>query len=140
MDHAEEERVVEGRSVRCGCTVALWWVGRAGLLRARLWMRLASRNSIQVILMTHEPLWLLEWFWHSRRGANLRQLVRGHLRGRARLHLAGERLAVGVGVGKSAMLAPGTMPGLGRKEASGGDRGGVYQVMLKPFPSQKSRG
>ena len=41
--------------------------------------------------MTHEPLWLLEWYWHRCLGANLRQLVRGHLRGRARLHLAGER-------------------------------------------------
>ncbi|GFR41995.1 hypothetical protein Agub_g2809, partial [Astrephomene gubernaculifera] len=44
----------------------------------------------QVILVTHEPLWLLEWFWQNRSGANLRQLVRGHLRGRARLHLAGD--------------------------------------------------
>ncbi|GLI59475.1 hypothetical protein VaNZ11_001358 [Volvox africanus] len=44
----------------------------------------------QVMLMTHEPLWLLEWFWQRRHGANLRQLVRGHLRGRARLHLAGD--------------------------------------------------
>ncbi|KAG2491434.1 hypothetical protein HYH03_010220 [Edaphochlamys debaryana] len=44
----------------------------------------------QVILVTHEPLWLLEWFWHGSFGANLRQLVRGHLRGRARLHLAGD--------------------------------------------------
>ncbi|GIL77238.1 hypothetical protein Vretifemale_6729 [Volvox reticuliferus] len=44
----------------------------------------------QVILMTHEPLWLLEWFWQRRHGTNLRQLVRGHLRGRARLHLAGD--------------------------------------------------
>ncbi|EFJ44074.1 hypothetical protein VOLCADRAFT_65342, partial [Volvox carteri f. nagariensis] len=45
----------------------------------------------QVILMTHEPLWLLEWFWRRPHlGANLRQLVRGHLRGRARVHLAGD--------------------------------------------------
>ncbi|KXZ46777.1 hypothetical protein GPECTOR_40g511 [Gonium pectorale] len=44
----------------------------------------------QVILITHEPLWLLEWYWQRRHGSNLRQLVRGHLRGRARLHLAGD--------------------------------------------------
>ncbi len=40
--------------------------------------------------MTHEPVWLLEWFWQRTAAANLRQLVRGHLRGRARVHLAGE--------------------------------------------------
>lgn len=44
-----------------------------------------------VIIITHEPTWLLEWFWASSSSSNLRQLVRGHLRGRARVHLAGER-------------------------------------------------
>ena len=46
----------------------------------------------QVILMTHEPVWLLEWFWQRSAAANLRQLVRGHLRGRARVHLAGKAI------------------------------------------------
>lgn len=40
--------------------------------------------------MTHEPLWLLDWFKQKSRGPNLRQLVRAHLRGRARVHLAGD--------------------------------------------------
>lgn len=44
----------------------------------------------QVILITHEPTWLLEWFWAHSTSSNLRQLVRGHLRGRARVHLAGD--------------------------------------------------
>lgn len=43
-----------------------------------------------VIIITHEPTWLLEWFWAASSSSNLRQLVRGHLRGRARVHLAGD--------------------------------------------------
>lgn len=46
--------------------------------------------SDNVIIITHEPIWLLEWFWASSSSSNLRQLVRGHLRGRARVHLAGD--------------------------------------------------
>jgi hypothetical protein len=48
-----------------------------------------------VIIITHEPTWLLEWFWASSSSSNLRQLVRGHLRGRARVHMAGKRLLLG---------------------------------------------
>lgn len=46
-------------------------------------------HNDNVIIITHEPTWLLEWFWASSSSSNLRQLVRGHLRGRARVHLAG---------------------------------------------------
>jgi hypothetical protein len=46
--------------------------------------------SDNVIIITHEPTWLLEWFWASSSSSNLRQLVRGHLRGRARVHMAGD--------------------------------------------------
>mmetsp|Transcript_31178 Transcript_31178/g.92977 ORF Transcript_31178/g.92977 Transcript_31178/m.92977 type:complete len:1354 (-) Transcript_31178:1870-5931(-) len=44
----------------------------------------------QVMLMTHQPLWLLDWYWREASGLYLRQLVRGHLNGRARVHLAGD--------------------------------------------------
>lgn len=47
----------------------------------------------QVIIITHEPVWLLEWYWGNTARDHapfLRQLVRGHLRGRARMHLAGD--------------------------------------------------
>lgn len=45
----------------------------------------------QAILVTHQPMWLADWF-HEKAGChNLRQLVRCHLRGRARIHLAGRR-------------------------------------------------
>ena len=44
----------------------------------------------QAILVTHQPRWLSDWFWDETACHNLRQLVRGHLRGRARVHLAGQ--------------------------------------------------
>ena len=43
----------------------------------------------QVILVQHCPTWLIDWFWGHSAGKNLRQLVRGPLQGRARMHLAG---------------------------------------------------
>ena len=45
------------------------------------------------ILVTHQPRWLMDWFWEEAACHNLRQLVRAHLRGRARVHLAGEAIA-----------------------------------------------
>lgn len=44
----------------------------------------------QAILVTHQPRWLSDWFWDETACHNLRQLVRGHLQGRARVHLAGQ--------------------------------------------------
>ena len=43
----------------------------------------------QAILVTHQPMWLAEWFKERAGCHNLRQLVRCHLKGRARIHLAG---------------------------------------------------
>lgn len=42
------------------------------------------------IIVTHCPYWLIEWFWGRRLCKNLRHLLRGPLRGRARVHLAGD--------------------------------------------------
>eukprot|EP00884_Botryococcus_braunii_P019296 jgi/Botrbrau1/604/Bobra.0161s0002.1 len=42
------------------------------------------------ILVTHQPRWLIDWFSEEAACHNLRQLVRNHLRGRARVHLAGD--------------------------------------------------
>uniref|UniRef100_A0A7S1T4N1 Calcineurin-like phosphoesterase domain-containing protein n=1 Tax=Tetraselmis chuii TaxID=63592 RepID=A0A7S1T4N1_9CHLO len=50
--------------------------------------RLGERDS--VVLITHQPLWLLGWFHQKREGSNLNQLVHGHLRGRVPVHLAGD--------------------------------------------------
>lgn len=42
------------------------------------------------IIVTHCPHWLIDWYWGKHSGKNLRQLVRGVLKGRARMHLAGD--------------------------------------------------
>ncbi|KAK9835056.1 hypothetical protein WJX81_007542 [Elliptochloris bilobata] len=44
----------------------------------------------QAVLVTHQPRWLSDWLHEEAGCHNLRQLVRGHLRGRARVHLAGD--------------------------------------------------
>ena len=44
----------------------------------------------QAIIAMHCPTWLVDWFWGSTKSKNLRQLVRGPLRGRARLAVAGD--------------------------------------------------
>lgn len=44
----------------------------------------------QAILLTHQPTWLLGWYWGKRLAPNLQQLIRRHLRGRARMHIAGD--------------------------------------------------
>ena len=62
------------------------------LLCTRYFARLAEERmgpEDQVVLVTHQPRWLMDWFWAKAAAPNLRQLVRGHLRGRARVHLAG---------------------------------------------------
>lgn len=68
---------------------------RPGLHARRYFARIADERmgpGDGAILVTHQPRWLADWF-HERSGApNLRQLVRGHLRGRARVHLAGAAL------------------------------------------------
>ena len=43
----------------------------------------------QALLVTHQPRWLSDWLHEEAGCHNLRTLVRGHLRGRARVHLAG---------------------------------------------------
>jgi hypothetical protein len=43
-----------------------------------------------VIVMTHEPNWLLDWYWGSSTGQNVTHLIEEHLKGRCRLRLAGD--------------------------------------------------
>ncbi|KAK2079809.1 hypothetical protein QBZ16_002204 [Prototheca wickerhamii] len=44
----------------------------------------------RAILIMHCPRWLVDWFWGTTSAANLRQLIRGPLRGRARVAVAGD--------------------------------------------------
>ncbi|KAL9259935.1 hypothetical protein AKJ16_DCAP02612 [Drosera capensis] len=43
-----------------------------------------------VIIMTHEPNWLLDWYWNETSGKNIGHLVRDHLKGRCKLRIAGD--------------------------------------------------
>lgn len=40
--------------------------------------------------MTHEPNWLLDWYWENSTGKNVSHLIQEHLKGRCRLRLAGD--------------------------------------------------
>ncbi|KAL3147784.1 hypothetical protein ABBQ32_002515 [Trebouxia sp. C0010 RCD-2024] len=78
-----------------------WWlfgldlalVDDIDMCQCRYFARIADERmgpGDQAILVTHQPRWLSDWFWDETACHNLRQLVRGHLRGRARVHLAGD--------------------------------------------------
>ncbi|KAL7117096.1 hypothetical protein ACP275_03G049900 [Erythranthe tilingii] len=47
-------------------------------------------ESDSVIIMTHEPNWLLDWYWDDVTGQNISHLIRDHLRGRCKLRMAGD--------------------------------------------------
>ncbi|KAI7840166.1 hypothetical protein COHA_005949 [Chlorella ohadii] len=85
----------------------------------------------QVILVQHQPDWLVGWFWGHGTAKNLRQLVRGPLRGRARLQLAGDLHFMmrhsfrQYGAGQSPSLAPSELPTpAGTSPLGGSPRGG----------------
>lgn len=48
------------------------------------------KKDDSVIIMTHEPTWLLDWYWGSCTGKNVSHLIQDHLQGRCRLRLAGD--------------------------------------------------
>lgn len=48
------------------------------------------RKDDNVILVTHEPNWLLDWYWDSGTGNNVAHFVKDHLKGRCRLRIAGD--------------------------------------------------
>ncbi|KAJ0980805.1 hypothetical protein J5N97_009060 [Dioscorea zingiberensis] len=43
-----------------------------------------------VIIMTHEPNWLLDWYWNDVSGKNVSHLICEYLKGRCKLRLAGD--------------------------------------------------
>ena len=70
----------------------MWVPVMLAVVHYRYFARIADERMAaddQAILVTHQPRWLSDWFWDETACHNLRQLVRGHLRGRARVHLAG---------------------------------------------------
>ncbi|XP_076902544.1 uncharacterized protein LOC143557324 [Bidens hawaiensis] len=48
------------------------------------------KENDSVIIMTHEPNWLLDWYWDDVTGKNVTYLVKDHLKGRCRLRMAGD--------------------------------------------------
>ncbi|GKV04679.1 hypothetical protein SLEP1_g16804 [Rubroshorea leprosula] len=47
-------------------------------------------ESDSVIIMTHEPNWLLDWYWNDISGKNVSHLICDYLRGRCKLRIAGD--------------------------------------------------
>lgn len=43
-----------------------------------------------VIIITHEPNWLHDWYWGDCTGKNVAHLIKDHLKGRCRIRLAGD--------------------------------------------------
>ncbi|XP_072958496.1 uncharacterized protein [Typha angustifolia] len=43
-----------------------------------------------VIVMTHEPNWLLDWYWNETTGKNVSHLICDYLKGRCKLRMAGD--------------------------------------------------
>ncbi|KAL0017336.1 hypothetical protein SO802_004405 [Lithocarpus litseifolius] len=43
-----------------------------------------------VIIMTHEPGWLIDWFWDDVSGKNISHLISDYLKGRCKLRMAGD--------------------------------------------------
>ncbi|KAF3446689.1 hypothetical protein FNV43_RR11869 [Rhamnella rubrinervis] len=43
-----------------------------------------------VIIMTHEPNWLLDWYWNNETGKNISHLICDNLKGRCKLRIAGD--------------------------------------------------
>eukprot|EP01018_Ginkgo_biloba_P006074 Gb_19683 [translate_table: standard] len=43
-----------------------------------------------IIVMTHEPNWLHDWYWDDCTGKNVSHLIRDHLKGRCRIRIAGD--------------------------------------------------
>ncbi|XP_068309028.1 uncharacterized protein [Pyrus communis] len=48
------------------------------------------RDGDSVIIMTHEPNWLLDWYWNDVSGKNVAHLICDYLKGRCKLRVAGD--------------------------------------------------
>ncbi|ONI33679.1 hypothetical protein PRUPE_1G440500 [Prunus persica] len=48
------------------------------------------RDDDSVIIMTHEPNWLLDWYWNDVSGKNVAHLICDYLKGRCKLRVAGD--------------------------------------------------
>ncbi|XP_006657430.1 uncharacterized protein LOC102702861 [Oryza brachyantha] len=78
-----------------------WWVfgldqalhGDIDVYQFKFFAELCQQKvgeSDSVILITHEPNWLLDWYWGDKTGTNVAYLIREYLRGRCKLRMAGD--------------------------------------------------
>lgn len=47
-------------------------------------------DNDSIIVITHEPTWLLNWYWNDDTGKNVSHLIRDYMKGRCRLRMAGD--------------------------------------------------
>nr|CAD1820546.1 unnamed protein product [Ananas comosus var. bracteatus] len=78
-----------------------WWVfgldqalhGDIDVYQFKFFVELCQhkvRENDSVIVMTHEPNWLLDWYWGDDTGKNVSYLIRDYLKGRCKLRMAGD--------------------------------------------------
>uniref|UniRef100_A0A0E0LGR2 Calcineurin-like phosphoesterase domain-containing protein n=1 Tax=Oryza punctata TaxID=4537 RepID=A0A0E0LGR2_ORYPU len=78
-----------------------WWVfgldqalhGDIDVYQFKFFAELCQQKvgeSDSVILITHEPNWLLDWYWGDKTGTNVAYLIREYLKGRCKLRMAGD--------------------------------------------------
>ncbi|GKB75642.1 metallo-dependent phosphatase-like protein [Tanacetum coccineum] len=48
------------------------------------------KQNDSVIVMTHEPNWILDWYWDEVTGKNVSHVIRDYLKGRCKLRMAGD--------------------------------------------------
>lgn len=48
------------------------------------------KDNDSVIIMTHEPNWLVDWYWDDVTGKNVSHLICDYLKGRCKLRMAGD--------------------------------------------------
>ncbi|CAL9114718.1 unnamed protein product [Musa textilis] len=48
------------------------------------------QENDSVIVVTHEPNWLLDWYWNDVTGKNVSHLIKDYLHGRCKLRIAGD--------------------------------------------------
>ncbi|KAL0917207.1 hypothetical protein M5K25_012255 [Dendrobium thyrsiflorum] len=47
-------------------------------------------DNDSIVVMTHEPTWLLDWYWNDSTGKNVSHLIRDYMKGRCKLRMAGD--------------------------------------------------
>ncbi|KAG2663747.1 hypothetical protein I3760_16G048000 [Carya illinoinensis] len=78
-----------------------WWVfgldlslhGDIDVYQFKFFSELVEKkvgDEDSVIIITHEPSWLLDWYWNGVSGKNVSHLISDYLKGRCKLRMAGD--------------------------------------------------